>query len=101
MRTISIRLDERTDTLLAAYCERHGVTQTGALKAAIEQLARAPAPSPADLAEQMGLIGAFRSAEGDLAAQHSARIKERLRAKGHSESMAVPTPRRSPAPKTR
>jgi hypothetical protein len=81
MRTISLRLDDRTNAVLTAYCERHGVTQTGALKAAIEHLASARRPTPAELAGELGLIGAFRSAERDLGAQHSARVKERLRAK--------------------
>jgi hypothetical protein len=81
MRTISLRLDDRTDAVLTAYCERHGLTQTGALKAAIEHLAGARRPTPAELASELGLIGAFHSAEGDLGARHSARLKERLRAK--------------------
>jgi len=79
MRTISIRLDAHTDGLLSAYCKRHEVTQTDALKAAIEHLAGAARPRPAELAQQLGLIGAFRSAEGDLGAQHSQRVKQRLR----------------------
>ena len=39
MRTISIRLDDHTDGVLTAYCARHDLTQTAALKAAIEHLA--------------------------------------------------------------
>jgi hypothetical protein len=81
MRTISIRLDDRTDAALASYCERHGLTQTKAVKAAIEHLADSHRPTPAELAQQLGLIGAFRSSEGDLAQNHSQRIKERLRAR--------------------
>lgn len=86
MRTISIRLDDHTDAVLTAYCERHGLTQTSALKAAIEHLAEAHRPTPAELAAQFGLIGGFRSAEGDLAENHSQRVKERLRAKRERES---------------
>jgi len=94
MRTISIRLDDHTDALLSNYCERHGLTQTNAVKAAIEHLADAHRPTPAELAERLGLIGAFRSAEGDLGAEHSARVKERLRAKRLAEQLPAPPARR-------
>ena len=86
MRTISIRLDDHTDGVLTAYCARHDLTQTAALKAAIEHLADASRPSPAELAAQLGLIGAFSSATADLAANHSQRVKEKLRAKRAAES---------------
>jgi hypothetical protein len=87
MRTISLRLDDRTDAVLTAYCERHGLTQTGALKEAIEHLAAADRRAPAELARELGLIGAFRSAEGDLGARHSARLKERLRARHERDTL--------------
>jgi hypothetical protein len=94
MRTISIRLDDRTDALLTAHCQRHGLTQTDAVKAAIEQLAGQHKPTPAALAAELGLIGGFGSKQGDLAQQHSLRVKERLRAKRKRESVppaAAPT----------
>jgi len=94
MRTISIRLDDRTDAVLSTYCERHGLTQTNAVKVAIECLAETQRPTPSELAERLGLIGAFRSAEGDLAAEHSQRVKERLRAKRSAEQLPVTTRRR-------
>ena len=87
MRTISVRLDDHTDAVLTGYCEEHGLTQTDAVKAAIEQLAKAHRPTPAELAERLGLIGGFRSSEGDLGQNHSQRVKERLRAKLERESM--------------
>ena len=87
MRTISIRLDDRTDAVLTAFCERHNLTQTAALKAAIEHLADATRPTPAALAAQFGLIGAFRSGERDLAANHSQRVKERLCERRTNESL--------------
>lgn len=77
MRTISIRLDERTDAVLRTLCERLGVGQAAAIKAAIEQLAAQYKPSPAKLAAQLGLIGAFRSGDSDLATNHSQRLKKR------------------------
>ena len=98
MRTISVRLDDRTDALLAAICKRDSVTQTGALKAAITQLAYTPPATPAELAVAAGLIGAFRSDEGDLAVNHSQRVKERLRAKRLRDAMPDPPSEDAPAP---
>ena len=98
MRTISIRLDEQTDAALLAFCRRHGVSQTDAVKCAIGQLDEQPRPTPAQLAEQHGLIGAFRSGDGELAAQHSQRIKQRLRAatEGTAERTTQRTTQRRP-----
>ena len=90
MRTISIRLDDRTDAVLTAYCARNGLTQTDAIKAAIEQVASQDRPTPAQLANELGLIGGFRSVEGDLSQNHSERVKDRLRAKRARESIAPP-----------
>ena len=101
MRTISIRLDDHTDAVLVTYCERHGLTQTNAVKAAIEQLAEAHRPTPAELAERLGLIGGFRSREGDLAENHSQRVKERLRAKRARESKPAPVAPKAAAPRRR
>jgi hypothetical protein len=97
MRTISFRLDEHTDALLSAFCQRHGVSQTEALKAAIAGLPTEHPTRPADLARDMGLIGSFRSAEGDLGEQHSLHLKQRLRAKLARET----DPRRDPAARSR
>ena len=103
MRTISIRLDDHTDAVLTAHCQRHGLTQTDAIKAAIELLAGRHKPTPAELAAELGLIGGFRSTEGDLARGHSQRVKERLRAKRTRESVpsptAKPTVARTPRPR--
>jgi hypothetical protein len=90
MRTTSIRLDDHTDAVLTEHCQRHSLTQTDAIKAAIEQLAGQHKPTPAELAAELGLIGGFHSAEGDLAVNHSQRVKERLRAKRARESIPVP-----------
>lgn len=87
MRTISVRLDDHTDAVLAELCQRNGVTQTDAIKSAIEQMAGRERPTPAQLAAELGLIGGFRSSERDLAANHSQRVKERLRAKAARDSM--------------
>jgi hypothetical protein len=101
MRTISIRLDDRTDALFRTFCARLGLSQSDALKAAIEHLAEQHRPSPAELAGQLGLIGSFRSAEGDLAANHSQRVKQRLRAKLQRDSMPVPSAPKSVGPTRR
>lgn len=108
MRTISIRLDDHTDSVLTEHCQRNGLTQTDAIKAAIEHLAGQHKPTPAELAAELGLIGGFRSLEGDLAQNHSQRVKERLRAKRARESISLPpaatstpsTPRRRRAAST-
>lgn len=92
MRTISIRLDDHTDAVLTEHCQRNGLTQTDAIKTAIEQLAGQHKPTPAELAAELGLIGGFRSTEGDLAANHSQRVKERLRAKRIRDSVPAPAP---------
>jgi hypothetical protein len=101
LRTISIRLDDDSDAALVSYCRRHGVTQTDAVKIAIGQLAGLDRVSPAELAAELGLIGAFRSAEGDLAKNHSQRIKERLRVKRKRDSMPVPQAEAAAARATR
>jgi len=85
--------------MLTEHCQRHGLTQTGAIKAAIEQLAGRHKPTPAELAAELGLIGGFSSSEGDLAQNHSQRVKERLRAK--RERDALPAPARAVAGKPR
>ena len=94
MRTISIRLDDRTDALFRAFCERLGLSQTDALKVAIEHVVEQHRPSPAELAGQLGLIGGFRSGVGDLAINHSQHLKQRLRAKLQRDSVASPSARR-------
>lgn len=99
MRTISIRLDDQTDLLLKAHCQRHGLTQSDAIKAAIELLACKHKPTPAELAAALGRIGGFRSGQGDLAANHSQRVKERLRAKRMRQSMSMPGTVAAPARK--
>ena len=78
MRTISVRLDSKTDSNLRAYCQRTGMSQTDAVKAGIEALVGKAKPNPYALAEQMGLVGAFDSGRGDLGENHSRYVKEKL-----------------------
>lgn len=78
-RTISVRLDPETDAKLRLICERTGLSQSAAIKAGIALLAeRPPVKRPADLAREMGLIGAVRIGVGDLGKNHSRYIKEKL-----------------------
>jgi hypothetical protein len=80
VRTISIRLDDRTDALFRRFCERLGLSQTDALKAAIEHLAEQQRPSPAELAAELGLIvvqqRAERSRGGSLARGEAAAARQ-------------------------
>ena len=52
-------------------------------------LVRSAEPEAARLAAELGLIGGFRSVEGDLAQNHSSRVKARLRAKHEAASGPV------------
>ena len=79
MRTISIRLDNHTDAILRSFCEHSGLSQTAALKEAIEGLRERSPVSPATLARELGLVGAFDSGLGDLGRNHSIRVKQHLR----------------------
>lgn len=97
MRTISLRLDDATDAALLAYCQQRGLTQTDAVKSAILHLVATQRPSPAALAEHMGLIGAFRSTEGDLGENHAQHLKSRLRQRLARDSG---TPDMSPRPQS-
>lgn len=117
MRTISLRLDDDNDALLSAYCRRHGLTQTDAIKVAIASLvtgSAAAAPSPAELAVQLGLIDiampsstgpGLNVAEPGLASKlaatspaskaedHSRQIKQRLRERRVRDEMPPPAAR--------
>jgi hypothetical protein len=117
MRTVSLRLDDDNDALLSAYCRRHGLTQTDAIKVAIASLVAgnsAGAPSPAELAVQVGLIDVampssttprLNVTEPDLAAKltsngpagkaedHSRQIKQRLRERRARDEMTPPVAR--------
>jgi hypothetical protein len=95
MRTISIRLDDHTDSLLKAHCQRHGLTQTDAIKAAIEQMATRQRRTPAELAAELGLIGGFHSGVPDLARNRARYIKERLIAKRTRDSVPTAKPART------
>jgi hypothetical protein len=77
MRTISIRLDEQTDALLQMYCGLTGMSQTEVISAGIARMTT-ETPSSVALAEQLGLIGCFDGASGDLGRNHAQRVREKL-----------------------
>lgn len=52
-------------------------------------LVRSAEPEAVRLAAELGLIGGFRSVEGDLAQNHSSHVKARLRAKHEAASEPV------------
>jgi hypothetical protein len=62
MRTISVRLDDGSEARLDSLCQSLGLSQTEVVKAGLASLHRQTA-SPAALAERLGLIGGFSSAE--------------------------------------
>ncbi len=80
MRTLSVRLDDQTDALLRAFCARTGQTRSDAVKAGIAALTT-KTESPAQLAEELGLVGCFDSGVGDLGRNHSQRLREKLAGK--------------------
>jgi len=80
MRTLSVRLDDQTDSLLRAFCARTGQTQSDAVKAGIAALA-ARSETTAQMAEDLGLVGCFDSGVGDLGRNHSQRLREKLAGK--------------------
>jgi hypothetical protein len=60
-----------------------------ALRTEAAALVRSAEPKAVRLAAELGLIGGFRSAEGDLAQNHSWHLKARLRAKQAAASGPV------------
>lgn len=80
MRTLSVRLDDQTDALLRSFCARTGQTQSETVKAGIAAIA-ARVDSPAQLAQDLGLVGCFDSGVGDLGRNHSQRLRENLAGK--------------------
>jgi hypothetical protein len=88
MRTISLRLDDASDQRLQLLCSRLGQSQTSVIKTALQQLSLQQL-SPADLAEQLGLPGCFRSAApGSSARDHSQMLKQQLRQRHRAQARA-------------
>lgn len=91
MRTISVRLDDASEAALAHLCQALGLSQTDVVKAGL-QLLQQQRQSPAALAESLGLVGCYASADasGQPSAggrDHSSALKQKLR-KGHQAQRA-------------
>lgn len=83
MRTISVRLDDASEATLEHLCQTLGLSQTDVVKAGLELLQR-HRQSPAALAEALGLVGCYASAEtsGQPSAgarDHSRALQQKLR----------------------
>lgn len=109
MRSISVRLDVETDALLRTLCVRFSTSQTDVVRMALEALAKDTRPTPADLAEVLGLVGMFEggvassgkahSAAAHSAEAHSRAVKDRLaarRTRDERRSDATRKPRTTP-----
>ncbi|HRE55655.1 MAG TPA: ribbon-helix-helix protein, CopG family [Candidatus Competibacter sp.] len=88
MRTISVRLDDATDTLLRQLCAQTEQSQTEVIKTAIAALAERDEPTPAEAAAALELIGCFDSGAGDLGRHHARHLRARLQA-NHRRAQAV------------
>ena len=82
MRTISVRLDDGSEARLDNLCLTLGLTQSEVVKAGLALLQQ-QSTSPAALAERLGLIGSFSSANSDNATtsrgrDHAAILRQQL-----------------------
>ena len=78
---LSVRLDDAEFSALSRLSEQLGETRSQIVKRSIAELARQRLGSatPFELAERMGLIGAF-SGPADLSETVSRRVRQKLRA---------------------
>jgi len=81
--SLSVPISPETEQRLEQYCRRHGVTKTEVIRKLIErEVAGEPSEkSPFELAESMGIVGAFDGPE-DLAVEHRHHIREKLSERG-------------------
>jgi len=82
--TLTVRLDPKLERALDRYCRKHRVTRSELItKLLAGELADpgAARPSAYELAEQLGLVGAFASGRGDLSTTYKSKLKDKLRAK--------------------
>lgn len=79
--TVTVRLDEETETKVRRLLEQKGGSLSAFVRAAIaEKLEReSTKPTPYELGKH--LFGRYRSGLGDLAENHKKYFKERMRAK--------------------
>ncbi len=81
MKMLSVRLDDAGFAALSQLSEQLGETRSQVVKRSIAALARQKlrGESPHELAEKLGLIGAFRGPAG-LSETVASRVKQKLRA---------------------
>jgi transcriptional regulator with XRE-family HTH domain len=82
MKMLSVRLDDAEAAALKQLCERTGLTQSELIKLSIAEMVRAQlaAHRPAELAREVGLIGAFDGPR-DLAGKSRRYLRRALREK--------------------
>ncbi len=81
MKMLSVRLDDSEFAALSRLSEQLGETRSQVVKRSIAALARQKlrGGSPHELAEKLGLIGAFRGPAG-LSETVASRVRQKLRA---------------------
>ena len=81
MKMLSVRLDDAGFAALSQLSEQLGETRSQVVKRSIAALARQKlrGESPHELAEKLGLIGAFRGPAG-LSETVASRVRQKLRA---------------------
>ena len=81
MKMLSVRLDDDEFAALSQLSEQLGETRSQVVKRSIAELARRKlrGESPHELAEKLGLIGAF-GGPADLSETVAARVRRKLRA---------------------
>jgi transcriptional regulator with XRE-family HTH domain len=82
MKMLSVRLDDAEAAALKALCEQTGLTQSELIKRSIAEMARTQLAvrRPAELARELGLVGAFDGPR-DLAARSRRYLRRTLREK--------------------
>ena len=81
MKMLSVRLDDAEFAALSQLSEQLGETRSQVVKRSIAALAQQKlrGGSPHELAEKLGLIGAFRG-RADMSETVAARLRSKLRA---------------------
>ncbi|MGH8673515.1 MAG: hypothetical protein ACREVG_04320 [Burkholderiales bacterium] len=82
--TLTVRLDPGLQQQLESYCRRRRLTKSQVITRLLHEHFAGGAGgqrSPYELARKLGLVGAFASGDGDLAASRKQRLKAKLGAK--------------------
>ncbi len=82
--TLTVRLDAQLEDALNRYCRRRRKTKSEVLTALLREHLAATAgktKTPYAIARELGLVGGFSSAAGDLSETYKRRLKQKLRAR--------------------